>query len=59
LQEKREIRDKLKDELKQHPKDKMSLANLTIKLKTLTEKINKLKREQEDLDRRYAQVSPI
>jgi predicted nuclease with TOPRIM domain len=56
LKEREAIRDKLKDDLKQHPKDKMSLANLNIKLNTLNEKINKLKKEQEDLDKRYSQV---
>mmetsp|Transcript_28687 Transcript_28687/g.33127 ORF Transcript_28687/g.33127 Transcript_28687/m.33127 type:complete len:468 (+) Transcript_28687:32-1435(+) len=49
-------RDKLKTELKQHEKDKMSLANLKTKYITLRDKIAKLTKERDDLFARFAKV---
>ena len=49
-------RNILKNQLKQHEKDKMSLANLKTKLIVLKEKIAKLAKESDDLFARYAKV---
>lgn len=57
LEEAKAKRDKLKAELKQHEKDKMSLANLKTKYITLRDKISKLTKERDDLFARFAKVS--
>ncbi|EAS01688.1 growth-arrest-specific microtubule-binding protein (macronuclear) [Tetrahymena thermophila SB210] len=52
----REIRNKLKEDLKQFAKHKMSLQNLKSKAITLKDKITKLERDGKDLDEKYEKV---
>ena len=56
LMKNRKLRDDMKYALRQHDKDKMSLANLKIKIASLKERIRKLEREQEEIDKKYASV---
>jgi len=55
----RKLRDDMKYALRQHDKDKMSLANLKIKITTLRDRIRKLEREQEEIDMKYASVRKL
>jgi len=56
LMKNRKLRDDMKYALRQHEKDKMSLANLKIKIMSLRDRIRKLEREQEEIDKKYASI---
>lgn len=53
LERDRRIAESLRQELKQYEKDKLSLANLKIKLVSLAEKYKKLKKEKHQIDEEY------
>lgn len=57
LRQARQKRRELLKELKQFPKDKLSQANLKIKIVSLKEKLKKMKNEKDDIDTKYAKLS--
>jgi len=56
LEDTQQARDKLKDQLKQHEKHKMSLQNLKSMMINLKDKIHKLEIDARELDVQYSKV---